>query len=126
MILAGLGLSQKATKDELDSLLAAAGHRPDHLVLLRNKAEFSAVADFAASQALPVITLDEDEIVGEQVLTFSQRIRDRFQTGSVAEALALVAARRFGPARLLGPRQISPGGHATLALAQTQLAETTT
>jgi cobalt-precorrin 5A hydrolase len=49
-------------------------------------------------------------------MTQSARVRERFGTGSVAEASALAAA---GPgARLLGPRVISGDGLATAAIAE--------
>ncbi|CUH75351.1 Cobalamin biosynthesis protein CbiG [Tritonibacter multivorans] len=130
MICAGLGLNSAVTADELAELLAQAPQRPEQIAILRSKQTVQGFTAFASLCPIKVIALDETEIVGEQVLTHSERVFARFGTGSVAEALALVAARLSteppAQAQLLGPRLISSSGHATLALAATTPAETQT
>ncbi len=55
-------------------------------------------------------------LAAQPVLTRSERVAERFGTGSVAEAAALAAA---GPgARLVAPRVVSTDGMATAAIAE--------
>ena len=130
MICAGIGMNSAVTAEELSALLAEAPKRPVRLAVLREKRSVAGFQRFVSRCPVKLIALDVAEIVGEQVLTYSERVHARFGTGSVAEALALVAARRHSepPAhvQLLGPRLISSGGRATLALAATIPAETQT
>lgn len=118
MIVAGLGFRASATTEALQTVLALAERPPMMLAVLQDKAQIPGFQAFAETCGLPVIGLREEDIAGEQTLTCSPRIRARFATGSVAEALAQVGARRFGTARLIAPRQIGPDGTTTLALAE--------
>lgn len=123
VIVAGLGFRAEVQADALAALLAAAQPMPTHLAVLRQKSAASAAFQaFAAQAALPVIPLDEADILGQQTVTFSPRIMARFGTGSVAEALALVACRPAAPAteraQLITPRVIGADGTTTLALAE--------
>ncbi len=119
MNVAGFGFRSTATPGDLHAALAAVGQQPDALATLRHKGETAVFRDFAAHLNLPVILVDEPEIAGTDTPTQSLRIMARFGTGSVAEAVALVAAHRHGPARLICPRHMTTDGTATVALAET-------
>ena len=93
MIVAGIGLRAEASEAAIGAALALTGGRPDLLACLGIK-KTAALTAYAESRALPVVALDETDIAGEQTLTCSPRIKSRFATGSVAEALALAAARK--------------------------------
>ena len=118
MIVAGIGLRAEGTETAIGEALALTGGKPGLLACLEAK-KTPALTACAARLALPLVTLNEADIAGEQALTCSPRIKARFATGSVAEALALAAARKGGfKARLIGPRVQSPCGMATAALAE--------
>ncbi len=118
MIWAGIGLRAEATTAAFDDALARAGCRPDALACLTIKAT-PALSDWAKAEDLPLTHLIEQDIAGERTLTCSPRIKARFGTGSVAEALALASARKGGyRARLIAPRVQSACGMATIALAE--------
>ena len=111
MIVAGVGVSSRATMASLQGALTAAGGMPDALATLADKAP--ALAPLAHALNLPLIAVEEPL---PPTLTQSERSRDARGTGSVAEACALAAA---GPgAYLLGPRAVSPDRLATCALAE--------
>ncbi|NIZ15623.1 cobalamin biosynthesis protein [Phaeobacter sp. HF9A] len=121
MMIAGLGFSARATTTSLMQLLAALPQRPQALAALRAKAETALFQDCAASLGLPVFLLDESEIAGIETPTHSPRILARFNTGSLAEAVALVAARKAGAeALLIQTRLTAADGLATVALAETK------
>ncbi len=118
MIWAGIGLREGATDTAFNEVLALAGRRPNALACLTAKAS-PALKDWAKAERLALTGLVEQDIAGEQTLTCSPRIKARFATGSVAEALALAAARKGGyTARLIAPRVTSTCGMATMALAE--------
>lgn len=118
MIWAGVGLRGEAADEAFSDALTRAGRRPDALACLATKAT-PALAAWAQAEGLALHQLDETDIAGEQTLTCSPRIKARFATGSVAEALALAAARKGGyTARLIAPRVTSACGMATMALAE--------
>ena len=118
MIWAGVGLREDATGAAFADALARAGQRPDALACLDSKAT-PALSDWATGLGLPLARFTEQDIAGEQTLTCSPRIKARFGTGSVAEALALASARKGGyRARLIAPRVQSACGMATIALAE--------
>jgi cobalt-precorrin 5A hydrolase len=118
MIVAGIGFRASATEAAINQALALTDQKPDLLACLTTK-KTPALTALAARLALPLITLDEADIAGLQTLTCSPRIKSRFATGSVAEALALAAARKGGfKARLIAPRVQSACGMATAALAE--------
>jgi cobalt-precorrin 5A hydrolase len=98
--------------------MTRAGRRPDALACLDSKVT-PALLNWAKAEGLPLTHLTEQDIAGEQTLTCSPRIKARFATGSVAEALALASARKGGyRARLIAPRVQSACGMATIALAE--------
>lgn len=118
MIWAGVGLRAGAGEAAFRDALTRAGRRPDALACLDTKAT-PALTGWAETEALPLTHLTDQDIAGEQTLTCSPRIKARFATGSVAEALALASARKGGyRARLIAPRVASACGMATIALAE--------
>lgn len=121
MKVAGFGFRSSATTADLRAALEATGCRPDALASIAAKAETAVLTHLAETLDVPLIALKEHEISDEPTLTCSPRIKARFGTGSLAEATALVAARRGQPgsrSRLLGPRYKSPDGLATVAIAE--------
>lgn len=116
MRVAGIGFRASATVASLEDALARAGGAADLIATLSDKAVAPALLAFASSRGLLVQAVGQAEIAGVATLTRSARIAERFGTGSLAEAAALVAA---GPgARLTGPRVISEDGLATAAIAE--------
>ncbi|MCA2006321.1 cobalamin biosynthesis protein [Tritonibacter mobilis] len=116
MMIAGFGFSNRATEASLAEAYNALKTRPDRVVTLRAKADSPVFRAFALAQNLTVETLDEDLIAGVATPTLSPRIHARFNTGSVAEACALVAAG--AGARLIQRRCVTTDGLATVALAE--------
>lgn len=116
MIVAGFGFRSHVTLSALQDALARAGgpQGVTHLATLAAKAE--GLGPLARALDLPVIALEPAALRDVQTLTRSDRVEEMFGTGSVAEAVALVAA---GPgARLRGPRAVSVDGTATAAIAE--------
>jgi cobalt-precorrin 5A hydrolase len=121
MKIAGFGFRQTASTDDLRAALTLTGcPHPDALASVAHKAAAPQLRQLAVEMNLPVIALTETEIAGEPTLTNSPRIQTRFGTGSVAEAAALVAARKGQTntsARLIAPRVKTTNGLATAAIA---------
>lgn len=116
MRVAGFGFRGGATVASLRDAYARAGGGADILATLEGKAGEPAFAEFARTKGLRVVALAKGAVQGVVTPTISERIMERFGTGSVAEAVALVAA---GPgARLLTPRVKSEDGMATAAIAE--------
>ncbi|QEO18706.1 cobalamin biosynthesis protein [Acetobacter vaccinii] len=117
MMVVGFGFRHAASIASLRSALAAAGGSCGlHAVAaLAHKAKAPALRALAEEMGLPIQALTAQSLAGIDTFTQSERIVARFGTGSVAEALALVAA---GPnARLLAPRACSADGMAVAAIA---------
>ena len=119
MIVLGIGFRGKADEQDLAAAYHAAvasGHAPSALATLASKANHSALLALAAHLRLPVLAIDDAALAAQNTLTQSPRIRQTFNTGSVAEAAALAAA---GPgAKLIVPRVVAAGGMATAAIAE--------
>lgn len=116
MRVAGIGFRASATAASLADALARAGGAAELIATLAEKAAAPVLLAFAAERGLAVRAVGRTEMAKVATLTRSARIADRFGTGSVAEAAALVAA---GPgARLTGPRRVSADGLATAAIAE--------
>lgn len=116
MRVAGFGLRGEATVGSLRDAYLRAGGGASMVATLEEKAEAQVFAEFARQEGLPVVTVRAVAVSGVATPTASPRIMERFGTGSVAEAVALVAA---GPgAELLAPRVISEDGMATAAIAE--------
>ena len=74
-------------------------------------------SNFRSRLFLPGITADSTKLAGGvATLSQSDRVEALFQTGSVAEATALVAAGQG--AQLRRPRAVSEDGTATAAIAE--------
>ena len=118
MIVAGFGFSTAATEDSLASALAATGHGGpiDALATAETKVAHRALRALAETHALPLAAVDPERLRAADTRTQAVRSKEAHDTGSVAEAAALVAA---GPgARLLGARAISDDRLATCAIAE--------
>lgn len=114
MIVAGFGLTSRATLDSLRDALARTGGIPDALATAADKAE--GLAPLAATLKLPLYAVPSDSLTGQPTWTHSVRSLQERGTGSVAEAAALAVA---GPgAILLAPRAVSTDRMATCALAE--------
>ena len=115
--IAGLGFRTAADVASLRDALAAAGGT-DGVVALATaeaKAGSQALAMLAAELGLTVVAVTPAALAAVETPTRSERVMDRYGTGSLAEAAALAAA---GPgARLLGPRAVSRDRMATAAIA---------
>jgi cobalt-precorrin 5A hydrolase len=110
MRVAGLGFRTGATPEDLTEALALAGP-VDALATAHSKAE--ALRGLIADRGLPIHGVD---VAGTETPTRSDRVMARFNTGSVAEAAALIAA---GPgARLVLARRVTSNGQATIAVAE--------
>ncbi|HQU68809.1 MAG TPA: cobalamin biosynthesis protein [Albidovulum sp.] len=116
MRVAGFGFRTVTSAAALKDAYARAGGGADALATLAEKAAAPEFAEFAAREGLPIVAVAREAISGIVTPTKSDRVLDRFGTGSVAEAVALVAS---GPgARLRGPRMKSEDGSATAAIAE--------
>ncbi|CUH88025.1 cobalamin biosynthesis protein CbiG [Phaeobacter sp. CECT 5382] len=124
MKVAGIGFRATATLADLRAALALVGTQPDALASVTDRADMPALKQLAKEMQLPLLALAETDIAGEQTLTCSPRIKARFATGSLAEACALVAARKGTPgmaparSRLIAPRSVTADGLATAAIAE--------
>lgn len=116
MRVAGLGFRGAATFESLNDALERAGGRVDALATAEVKAGQPAVRILAKALGLPLLSISRARMGEEETLTHSERVAEKFGTGSVAEAAALAAC---GPgARLVGPRAVSGDGLATAAIAE--------
>ncbi|MGX9354505.1 cobalamin biosynthesis protein [Roseobacteraceae bacterium S113] len=118
VIVAGFGFRGAAQASSLNDALRRAGanHAVAALAAPADKAATATFRDFASRQGLPVIALDPETLAAQDTPTQSQASRDARNTGSVAEAAALVGAG--AGAVLLAPRVISDDRLATCALAK--------
>lgn len=118
MIIAGFGFRGSALRASLEDALAQVTdhHRPDALATAEDKADHPAFHELAAELGLQVIGIDTAALAAAKTLTRSPASQSARDTGSVAEAAALVAAGTG--ARLLRPRRISEDRLATCALAR--------
>ena len=118
MRVAGLGFRQGVEVAALREALDAAGghHGLTALATIGDKAAAGALLSFAAELGLPIRTVAADMLTGIETVTRSERIAVSFGVGSLAEAVALVAAGRN--ARLVGQRTVSQDRTATAAIAE--------
>ena len=114
MIVAGFGCRSGADEESLQAALSAHGKSVAALATLTHKEPL--LAPLARALNLPLILVDAAALVGVSTPTRSAASLAAYSTGSVAEAVALIAA---GPgAQLVASRLISPDGEATCALAR--------
>ncbi len=117
----GIGFRSAADLASLQDALqkainAAGGGAIDAVVSEAAKAREKVFRELAQVMGVPGIGVTQNDIGQMITPTQSVRIQDKFGTGSLAEAAALVAA---GPgARLLAERVISSDGMATAAIAE--------
>jgi cobalt-precorrin 5A hydrolase len=118
MKIAGLGFKKDVTLTSLREALLAAGG-PDGLAAIAtvsDKADAAALKQLARECGVPIRAIPADVLAGVETPTQSERVAERFGTGSVAEAAALAAA---GPrARLVATRVVSQDRTATAAIAE--------
>lgn len=118
MRIAGIGFRAEAASSALSEALdhACGGALPDALATLDHKADAPQMRALSKATGLPVLPVTEQAVEGIETPTQSPRILARFGTGSLAEAVALVAA---GPgARLVTARVLSQCGGVTVAIAE--------
>ncbi len=117
---AGIGFRSAASLSSLvDAVrlaLAEAGGTLDALVTESAKSREPVFRELAQTMGLPGLGITSTDLGQMITPTQSQRIQDRFGTGSLAEATALAAA---GPgATLVAVRVVSGDGMATAAIAE--------
>lgn len=97
---------------------AAGGEAPQALATESAKSRAPVFRELAQALSLPGLGVRTDDLATMITPTQSQRILDKFGTGSLCEAAALVAA---GPdAVLVAARVVSGDGMATAAVADVQ------
>lgn len=118
MRIAGLGFRQDVKVAALREALAAAGghHGLAALATISDKAATGALVALAGELGLPIRTVAAEMLTGVGTSTRSERIAARFGAGSLAEAVALIAAGRN--ARLVTSRVVSQDRTATAAIAE--------
>lgn len=118
MKVAGLGFKNDVTLASLrEALLAAGGEEGLAAVAtVSDKADTDALKQLARECGVPIRAVPADVLASVATPTQSERIAEKFGTGSVAEAAALAAA---GPgARLIATRVVSQDRTATAAIAE--------
>ena len=105
-------------QDALQQVLLLAGGGIDVVVTESAKSREKLFREFAQVMGVPGLGITQTDLEQMITPTQSQRIIDKFGTGSLAEAAALAAA---GPdARLVAERVISGDGMATAAIAESK------
>ncbi|MBR0714729.1 cobalamin biosynthesis protein [Bradyrhizobium liaoningense] len=118
MKVAGFGFKRDVTVASLREALIAAGGAEGlaAIATVDDKADGCALVSLARELGLPVKAIPVERLAGIATPTQSERIKDAFGTGSVAEAAALAAAGR--DARLVATRAVSKDRTATAAIAE--------
>jgi cobalt-precorrin 5A hydrolase len=116
----GLGFRASADlaslQDALRLALAESDGKIDAIVTESAKSREAVFREFAELLGLPGLGVTQTDLKQMITPTQSQRIQDKFGTGSLAEAAALAAA---GPdAQLVAARVVSGDGKATAAIAE--------
>ena len=123
MRVAGIGFRSGAAmaslQDAMTRALELAGGAPvQALVTESAKSRAPVFRELAQAMALPGLGVTTEDMAQMMTPTQSQRVLDKFGTGSLCEAAALVAA---GPnATLVAVRVVSGDGMATAAIADVQ------
>jgi cobalt-precorrin 5A hydrolase len=118
MKVAGFGFRCNVTLASLREALAVAGGG-DGLAMIATvseKAEEEALRLLARELDVPIRVVPANILTGIATLTRSERIMEKFGTGSIAEATALASAGRN--ARLISVRATSQDRTATAAIAE--------
>jgi cobalt-precorrin 5A hydrolase len=118
MRVAGLGFRRDVTLASLREALFAAGGREGiaAVATVSDNAESGALKLLARELGVPIKSVPAEVLAGIVAPTQSERIKEIFGTGSVAEAAALSAAGRR--ARLISTRAVSQDRTATAAIAE--------
>lgn len=113
------GAAMASLQDALTRALEAAGETAlDAIVTESAKSRAPMFQELAQALSVPGLGVRAEDMASMITPTQSQRILDRFGTGSLCEAAALVAA---GPdAMLVAARVVSGDGMATAAVADVQ------
>lgn len=118
MKVAGFGFRKGAGVESLLAALDAAGGVDGvaRIATVVDKADADAFQALAKQLALPLEAVPAEALPWVAVETQSEKSKAMYGTGSLSEAVALIAA---GPkARLLAARAISPDTMATCAIAE--------
>ncbi|MGQ0683106.1 cobalamin biosynthesis protein [Bradyrhizobium sp.] len=118
MRVAGLGFRRDVTFASLREALIAAGGAEGvtAIATVSDKLGSDALERLAGELNVPIKAIPANVLVGIATSTQSELIKEKFGTGSVAEAAALVAAGRH--ARLVSTRAVSQDRTATAAIAE--------
>ena len=118
MRVAGLGFRQGVKVAALREALDAVGghHGLTALATISDKAAAGALVSLAGELGLPIKSVSAEILAGVETATRSERIVATFGVGSLAEAVALIAAGRN--ARLVSSRAVSQDRTATAAIAE--------
>ncbi len=118
MRVAGLGFKRGVTLAALREALLAAGGSEGlaAMATIGDKVDTDALQLLAKECGVPIKAVPTEALAGIATPTQSELIKEKFGTGSVAEAAALAAA---GPgARLISTRAVSQDRTATAAIAE--------
>jgi cobalt-precorrin 5A hydrolase len=118
MKVAGLGFKRDVTLASLREVLVSAGGCEGLAVVatVSDRVETAALKVLAGELNVPVKAVPADVLAGIVTPTQSKLVKEKFGTGSVAEAAALAAAGRH--ARLISTRVVSKDRTATAAIAE--------
>lgn len=118
MKVVGLGFRREATLASLREALVAAGGREGlaAVATVSDKADSDALRLLAHELGVPIKSVPADVLAGVSTSTQSALVKEKFGTGSVAEAAALATAGRN--ARLISTRAVSQDRTATAAIAE--------
>jgi cobalt-precorrin 5A hydrolase len=118
MRVAGLGFRHGVEIASLREVLDAAGGAGGlaALATISGKADSEALVSLAGELGLPIRTVAADRLAGVETATRSDIVEAKFGVGSLAEAVALIAAGRN--ARLVVPRVVARDRMATAAIAE--------
>ncbi len=118
MRVAGFGFRKGARVESLLQALNAAGgaYEVSRVATVADKADAAVFIELARCLDLPSEAVEKDALSEAEVETQSEKSAAMYGTGSLSEAVALIAA---GPkARLVASRTISSDSMATCAIAE--------
>ena len=116
MIVAGIGFRKGASYESLKEAFELTEQQDvDALATAESKITAYQIEDLSKQINLPLHFVPSDILAKQETLTHSIIVKEKFGTGSVAEAAALAIAGKN--AKLVGPRITSKDGMATAAIA---------
>ncbi|MCY4153531.1 MAG: cobalamin biosynthesis protein [Aestuariivita sp.] len=118
MIIAGFGFRRLAALDSLlDAYRQAAGTTQiDGIATIASKASLRIFEELAACLEQPIFAVDPVDLVIQKTQSWSQKSVEKYNVGSVAEAVALAASGE--KSKLLTARVISSDRMVTCAVAR--------